>query len=191
MFTNIYRLLILTLFFTVALWGCTDNNDNHTHYYDNNSITIEDVKNAQQAWADGLIAIGKAYADKEDYNAIARQHINTLYAYNYEEGIVLFKPTQARDEPFRNSKESALSYFVGDNLNFVEDKGFALKPWTNVIFHNNEMYFHKDMAIAMGKYIFIAANQQTVEVEYTFGYVKDGNGQLRIVLHHSSLPYDG
>ncbi|MDA0912069.1 MAG: hypothetical protein O2809_11050 [Proteobacteria bacterium] len=72
---------------------------------------------------------------------------------------------------------------------FKEDKGFALQPWTKVVFHNDEMYFHGDMAIAMGTYDFTDTKGKVTTVEYTFAYVKMPNGQLKIVLHHSSAPF--
>ncbi|WP_116963995.1 hypothetical protein [Fastidiosibacter lacustris] len=153
------------------------------------SITVSEVEDAQQAWGNGIVAIGKAYLDKGDYQQVAKNIINKLYAYNYENGVVMFKPTKARESLFRKTKESALSYFVGNNAKFKEDKGFALEPWTKVEFHNSEMYFHGDMAIAMGTYDFTDTKSKTTTVEYTFAYVKDPSGQLKIVLHHSSVPY--
>lgn len=155
-----------------------------------NTITVAEVEKVQDEWGNGIVAIGKAYQNHGDYKQVAIDLINKLYAYNYEKGVVLFKPTKATKVPFRTSKESALSYFVGHNPKFKEDKGFALKPWRSVIFHNDEMYFHGDMAIAMGTYDFTTMNGQKVTVEYTFGYVKDDQGNLKIVLHHSSLPFD-
>lgn len=152
-------------------------------------ISVAEVEKAQQAWANGIVDIGKAYVNKKDYKQEAKDLINKLYAYNYEKGVVLFKPTKAKKVPFRNTKESALSYFVGDNPKFKEDKGFAIMPWKKVVFHNDEMYFHGDMAIAMGTYDFTGPKGNVATVEYTFGYVKDDKGNLRIVLHHSSLPF--
>ena len=43
----------------------------------------------------------------------------------------------------------------------------------------------------MGNYYFIDNNDQSLKVEYTFGFIKVGNDELRINLHHSSLPYKG
>ena len=40
----------------------------------------------------------------------------------------------------------------------------------------------------MGNYFFTAADGAEVKVEYTFGYIEDDNGGLRIQLHHSSIP---
>ena len=43
--------------------------------------------------------------------------------------------------------------------------------------------------MAMGNYFFTDPDGVEVMVEYTFGYMLDDAGELRIVLHHSSLPY--
>lgn len=161
----------------------------HAANKDHYKISVADVMKAQDAWAAGLVEIGKVYSDNGDYQKVAKKLINELYAYNYEKGIVLFKPTKASEVPFRKTKESALSYFVGDNAKFSEDKGFAIHPWSKVVFHNDEMYFHKNMAIAMGTYDFFDMKGNKTTVEYTFGYIETPNGQVKIVLHHSSLPY--
>ena len=34
-------------------------------------------------------------------------------------------------------------------------------------------------------------NNEILKVEYTFGFIKINNNELRINLHHSSLPYGG
>lgn len=157
--------------------------------HSNNTITLHDVIAAQKQWSQGLLAIGQAYRDHKDYVGIARDFISKQYTYDYEKGIVLFKPTKAQDAPFRRTATAALSYFTGNNTKYQEDSGFALKPWTKITFQNDEMYFHDDIAIAMGEYYFSQKSAQPIKVEYTFGYVKDEQGQVRIFLQHSSLPY--
>ena len=42
----------------------------------------------------------------------------------------------------------------------------------------------------MGNYYFEDDKDQLLKVEYTFGYIKIKNNELRINLHHSSLPYN-
>ncbi len=154
-------------------------------------ITKAEVLEAQHAWAKGLVNIGKVHLAKGNYKKTAGDLIHKLYAYSYEQGSVLFKPTKAAEHPFRGSFTSALSYFVGSNKDFSEDKGFALAPWKKIVFHNDEIYLHGDMAIAMGEYYFTDMKNTVTKVEYTFGYVKTNKGQLKIVLHHSSLPFGG
>ncbi len=145
-----------------------------------------DISNAQRAWGDGIVAIANAHLSGGDYVGIARNHVETLYAYGISP--VLFKPTLAAEEQFRPNFESALSYFVASNNECPEDKGFAIKGWTNVRFENSDMILRDDSAIAMGNYFFTGQDGNEVKVEYTFGYIMDENGALRINLHHSSMP---
>ena len=102
---------------------------------------------------------------------------------------MLFKPTFASQNQFRNSFEDALSYFVGGNIE--EDNGFAIKPWFKIRFSENKIVNSRDNAIAMGNYYFTSVEDKKNEtkVEYTFGYIKDKKGNLRINLHHSSIPH--
>lgn len=144
-------------------------------------ITQAEISAAQKAWGDGIVAIGKA----KDHEKAALQHINTLYAYDL--GPVLFKPTKASVMQFRDTKEKALSYFVGGTE--LEDKGFALAPFTKVRFENHGTAIDCDSAIAQGNYYFTKPDGQEIKVEYSFGYIEDKDGSLKINLHHSSLPY--
>ena len=149
-------------------------------------ITHDDIDNAQQAWGNGIVAIAKAHRDGGDYEAIARNHVETLYAYGM--GSVLFKPTLAAIEQFRPTFDEALSYFVGSNNACPEDKGFAIKGWTNVRFENAGVILYETTALAMGNYFFTTPEGDEVKVEYTFGYVLDDAGEPRINVHHSSMP---
>lgn len=149
-------------------------------------IGIADVEGAQKAWGEGIVAIANAHKNDGDYVSIASNHINTLYAYQM--GPVLFKPTLAAIDQFRPTFDTALSYFVASNNACPEDKGFAIKGWTNVRFENSEVIIDGGTALAMGNYYFTDPQGAEVKVEYTFGYIKDDQGNLRIQLHHSSMP---
>ena len=151
------------------------------------SITAREIADAQKTWGDGIVRIGRTYTEKGDYRAAAKNHIDELYGYG--SGEVLFKPTKAADQQFRPTKQGALSYFVGGDGDFPEDHGFAINPWTNVRFENEGTYIDGNAALAMGNYYFTTPEGEDVKVEYSFGYRKDDAGKLRIVLHHSSLPY--
>ncbi len=149
-------------------------------------ISKQDVLDAQKAWGDGIVAIGKVYSDKGDYSARAAEHIRTLYAYGKSE--VLFKPTLASDDQFRETFDEALSYFVKGSIS--EDTGFAIRPWSSVRFGEQQIITDSDSAVAMGNYFFTPVGEtDETKVEYTFGYMKDKDGNLRINVHHSSLPY--
>ena len=149
-------------------------------------ITIADVEDAQRSWGDGIVKISTAHSNGSDYVDIATQHVEQLYAYDLSE--VLFKPTMASIDQFRPTFESALSYFVASNGVCEENSGFAIKGWTAVRFENSGIIINASNAIAMGNYFFTDKDGAETKVEYTFGYIRDGSSNLRIVLHHSSLP---
>ena len=151
-------------------------------------ITLDNIENIQKEWGDSLVKLGSLKSNKEACNNEADTLINKLYGYN--NGTVLFKPTKAKDNQFRLTFEGAKSYFIGENSNFYEDKGFALQPWTNVRFENASVVLKKDSAIAMGNYFFTENNGNEVKVEYTFGYFLSEKKNLKINLHHSSLPFN-
>lgn len=149
-------------------------------------ITESEVILAQKEWGDAIVAIGKAYTEGKDYKAVARNAVDAMYAY--DEGRVLFKPTKAVHKQFRLTEDEAVSYFVTGLES--EDHGFALQPWSKVRFENSGIIIDEDSATAMGEYYFTDAKTgKEVNVEYTFGYIKDQNGKLLINLHHSSMPY--
>ena len=149
-------------------------------------VTVADVEDAQHAWGEGIVAIATAHSTGGDYVEVARNHVETLYAYGLT--AVLFKPTLAVIEQFRPTFDSALSYFVASNNVCPEDKGFAIKGWTNVRFENTEIIVQETTALAMGNYYFTNPDGDEVKVEYTFGYIVDSSGNLRIQLHQSSMP---
>ncbi|MEM1115152.1 MAG: phosphoribosyl-AMP cyclohydrolase [Bacteroidota bacterium] len=151
-------------------------------------ITPDEVEAAQQAWGEGIVAIGAAFTNGEDYRARATEHILMHYAYGGNQTL-LFKPTLAAEDQFRGSFAEALSYFVGTEG--TEDGGFAIAPYTDVRWENEGTVISEDgqMAVAMGNYFFTGTDGNETKVEYTFAYAKDRNGDLEIVLHHSSLPF--
>ena len=140
----------------------------------------------QTKWANGIVEIGKTKNDFDESSSVTSKFINQLY--DFQNGNVQFKPTKASENQFRNNFDSALSYFIGNNPNFSEDSGFALKPWVNVEFKNESINIYGDIGIAMGNYFFTDQNGAKTKVEYSFVYKRVGDS-LKIVLHHSSLPY--
>ena len=152
------------------------------------AITAEEVAAAQQAWGEGIVAIGKTFTEEGDYRAAADEHIKKFYAYGGNE-TVLFKPTLAAEDQFRGSFDEALSYFVGTEG--TEDGGFAIKPWTAVRWENEGTIVDEDSAMAMGNYYFTDTDGNDTKVEYSFGYIRGDDGELKINLHHSSVPFGG
>ena len=157
----------------------------------NNQISMVDrleIEKAQKKWAEGIIQIGKAFTKQLDYKKVASDFVDEVYAYHLHHNGVLFKPTKAVKNRFRSTRDGAISYFVGGDAALKEDHGFALAPWTSIVFENKVFYVNKTILVVMGSYYFSSASQNNVEVDYTFGYTREGR-DLKIVLHHSSLPY--
>lgn len=153
-------------------------------------ITAGDVEVAQEAWAKGIVDIGKVYQEKGDYKAEAEK---VLGLYGWKSGLdVLLKPTKAADPAIRLDYEGAMSYFVGAaaaDKPVAEDKGFAIHPWTAVRFDNSKTLFLSNSATAMGEYYFTDLEGGVTKVEYTFQYRRAADGALKIVVHHSSVPF--
>ena len=149
-------------------------------------VTVADVENAQKEWGGGDVAIAAVHSSEGDFVERARLHVESLYAYDISP--VLFKPTFAIEEQFRPTFEGAMSYFVAENGACPEDKGFAIKGWTKVRFENENIVINGATAMAMGNYFFTNSKGEEVKVEYSFGYITDSEGKLRINLHHSSMP---
>jgi len=150
-------------------------------------ISLKDVESIQKKWGDNLVELGKLKGDFDGCKKESKLMIDSLYGF--DNGEVLFKPTKAKDQQFRLTFEGAQSYFIGGDQNFSEDSGFALQPWTNVRFENASVILNEKTASAMGNYFFTESNGSIVKVEYSFGYFLDSNGNLKINLHHSSLPF--
>lgn len=154
------------------------------------AITESEVQQALQNWGDGLVKIAIANDEEgpEQAKVIADGVIDELYGY--ASAPVLFKPTMASgDQTFRPTKAGALSYFAAQDPEFPNDGGFALKGWRKVESETSAVYIDGDTAMWMGWIICIDANDQATKVDKSFGYQKDSEGTLRIVLHHSSFPY--
>ena len=141
----------------------------------------------QKEWANSIISIGKAFLNKQDYLAITDKFLDRLYFFN--KGKVLFKPTKASHKQFRRSKNEFISYFIGHDKVSDEDKGFALEPWKNIYFENFDTIFFENILISMGNYFFTNYRDEQIKVEYSFGYMLDNKSTLKIVFHHSSVPY--
>ena len=150
-------------------------------------IKKEDILKSQDLWARGLVEIGKFKDDYSRAKNLTSELINQIY--DFRDGKVQFKPTKASDKQFRNDEDSALSYFIGADKNFPEDSGFAMSQWKNIEFKNDSINIYEDVAIVMGNYFFTDGSGAETKVEYTFGYIKRDKS-LKIILHHSSLPYN-
>ena len=150
-------------------------------------MNIQEIEKAQHKWGDGIVKIGKLKDTIKECRMFTVDFISKMY--DYDEGMVQFKPTKAADSQFRGDTKAALSYFIGSDNDFSEDTGFALNPWIKVEFENNSINIIDDIGIAMGNYFFTDNGGSKTKVEYSFVYKKNDEGDLKIILHHSSLPF--
>lgn len=178
--------LVLPLLFTATGAAMADSQPVRM----NTNITEQQVLKAQQGWCNGLLAISKAYATGGFAAAetTASKILDQAYAYQY--GAVAFKPTLTQQpQTFRGTKAGALAYFVGGNPSYPNDKGFAIKPWQKCAIRNQVVQFHGDLAITMGNVDLTDSSGKVTTVDKTWAFVRERDGEVRIVLHHSSLPF--
>jgi hypothetical protein len=154
------------------------------------TITHKDLSDARTAWGQGKIAISKAFEDGgiEAARQVADAHLDAIYGYDL--GPVLFKPTMASGpQTFRPTKEGALAYFCGHSEEYPRDGGFAIQGWRAMDSVTSAEFIDGDVAMWMGWVMLTDKNGNVTKVDKSFGYKKGADGKLRIVLHHSSLPY--
>ena len=154
------------------------------------AITEAELAKARANWGEALIAISKAF-EADGFDEAKRVASDVLdAAYGYKLGPVLFKPTMASGEQtFRTTLDGALAYFVGNDENYPLDGGFGIKGWREMSSETAAHFIEGDVAMWMGWVMLTDKDGGVTKVDKTFGYKKDEDGNLRIVLHHSSLPY--
>lgn len=156
----------------------------------NTNISQAQVMKAQQAWCDALLSISRAYRSGGFSQARATAEKVLDQAYGYEYGPVAFKPTlTSGTQTFRPTKQGALAYFVGGDPAYPNDKGFAIKPWDQCTLRTQVIQLHGIVAITMGNVDLTDSSGKVTTVDKTWVFIKEPDGNIRILLHHSSLPY--
>ena len=154
-------------------------------------ILEKDLYMARTAWGNGLLEISKSFeADGiEMARQVAINMLDTLYGYGL--GKVLFKPTlSGGSQTFRPTKEGALSYYTGQNPFYPNDVGFGIKSWREFNSNTSAIFVDDTIAMWMGSVTLTDRDGQVTTVDKSWGYKLDDDGNLRIMLHHSSLPYE-
>ena len=145
-------------------------------------MSSNQIEHFLNSWKDGVIEIGRIHLEGGDYEKSAELFVSTHYAFDSEE--VLFKPTFTKEVIFRNSKELALSYFIGGEV--AEDKGFALKPWEEIRLEELNIIEQDNLMVAMGTLNFKPLNlEENTLIAFTFLLI-DADDSLKIKVHHSS-----
>ena len=81
------------------------------------------------------------------------------------------------------------SYFVGNNSKYPMDNGFGIMSWHKFDSKTSDTFIEDNIAIWMGSVTLTSKNGDILKVDKSLAYKKLSNGNLKIVLHHSSLPY--
>jgi hypothetical protein len=140
------------------------------------------IKEFLSSWTKGVIEIGQAYSNKENYEKEALKFLSKHYAFKTQQ--ILFKPTFTKEKIFRNSLEEALSYFIKGE--FTEDNGFALKPWKEINLKELNILNEENLSSAMGTLSFKpVSSSDTTLVAFTFVFCLEEE-EIKIKIHHSS-----
>lgn len=191
------KLYFFIVLLSVSIISCNNSQNSEKQTEVKNQltqvITYDEVNAAQQAWCDAVVQIAKLHAESDDYKTFAEQVLTD--AYDYDNGMVFFKPTLTTgNQTFRMTKKGALSYFVGGDTEYPNDKGFGIKPWVKASYDNygegnDGIQLQGNIAITMGNVSFTDKDGDVVTVDKTWAFKKGDDGKIRIILHHSSLPY--
>jgi len=189
---NLKKLWLLVLVLPLlAMTACGGDNGSGSSASAINPITVAEIREAQTAWGEGLVAISTAFANGYNYVDIAVAVLENLYGYAY--GPVLFKPTIAAAVPFRFDWDGAASYFIGTSApnTIAEDAaGFATNVWTAVSFEDDWTFvITGESAIGMGTVVITDGDGNPVTVQKSMAWFRGSDGNLRLKLHHSSVPF--
>ena len=190
----IARCLSLVSASACIVGGCPAYANPNVQRFDT-QISLEEVNAAQKGWCNALLAISAAYqaggysAAKSKASAV----IDSAYAYQY--GPVAFKPTYAvGSSTFRPTRAGALAYFVGpdpDVKQFGPKQGFATyRNWKACSVSDTVVQLLGNTANTMGVVTLTDSEGRQGSVEKTWTFWQPAPGVIRIVLHHSSSPFD-
>lgn len=153
-------------------------------------ISELEISQARQSWGEGLIKISSTFDNEgiDKAKVIANIELDRLYGFEF--GPILFKPTlSGGNQTFRTDKEGALSYFIGQNSKYQSDSGFALKSWKECNSETSSLFIENDIAMWMGWVSLTNQKGEVTKVDKSWGFKRGLDGSLKIILHHSSLPY--
>lgn len=167
-FLNLYHLIFAS-------------NKNRRH-----KITHSEIKAFQKNWSKAFVKIG-TIRKKKKLKTYCSKFVDKYYN---KFPAVLFKPTLGKITP-RRRKKDIMSFFITKEIN--GNTGFALNPWKSVEWNNTNILIKEHFAICMGHYKFISntSSKENIIAEYSFVLKKSKkNNKLKLILHHSSIPYE-
>ena len=149
-------------------------------------ISIDDIIEFQQKWSNSIVKMGNYKNNKYKLNKYCNRFIDKFY---HNPPNILFKPTKAKINPFRRTKKEILSYFITGEIK--KDRGFVLNQWQIIKWNNTNIIIKDNYALCMGHYKFESRLSSISDIiaEYSFVFEKNKKNELKIRLHHSSIPY--
>jgi hypothetical protein len=156
------------------------------------TITEEEVLAAGKNWCAALVGISNTFHSEGAAAAKAKAEAVIDAAYGFQQGPVAFKPTLASGEStFRNTRQGALDYFVGPDPAFPPGRGFATyKRWTDCTVQEGVIQLFGPVANSMGNVSITDDQGNVTTVDKTWTFWQPKNDVMRIVLHHSSIPFE-
>ena len=156
------------------------------------TITEEEVLAAGRNLVRCLGGISNTFHTQGAAAAKAKAEAVIDAAYGFQQGPVAFKPTLASGEStFRNTRQGALDYFVGPDPAFPPGRGFATyKRWTDCTVQEDVIQLFGPVANSMGNVSITDDQGNVTTVDKTWTFWQPKNDVMRIVLHHSSIPFE-
>ena len=156
------------------------------------TITEEEVLAAGKNWCAALVGISNTFHSEGAAAAKAKAEAVIDAAYGFQQGPVAFKPTLASGEStFRNTRQGALDYFVGPDPAFPPGRGFATyKRWKDCTVKEDVIQLFGPVANSMGNVSITDDQGNVTTVDKTWTFWQPKNDVMRIVLHHSSIPFE-
>ena len=91
----------------------------------------EEIINIQKEWASGIIKMGRLSNDRESLESFTSDFLDKIYDFQNQ---VLFKPTKAANEQFRNTKILLFPTLLQVIIEFV-------KKITVLLYQTGQKYF--------------------------------------------------
>jgi len=156
------------------------------------TISEEEVIAAGKNWCAALVGISNTFHSEGAAAAKAKAEAVIDAAYSFQQGPVAFKPTLASGpSTFRNTRQGALDYFVGPDPAFPPGRGFATyKRWKDCTVQEDVIQLFGPVANSMGNVSITDDQGNVTTVDKTWTFWQPKQGVMRIVLHHSSIPFE-
>ncbi len=148
-------------------------------------ISETEINSFQKSYGDSFNSLANAIEDESYYELKARDHIDQFY--NFDDGRVMFKIGHESEQPFRYTADGLLSYLIGKNKDFPNDKGIAKEYWRKIEWNNLGITIEGEIAIVIGK-VSMENNEITSHQNYTMVLKRNRDGIIKLIAHKITFP---